>query len=384
MRAKLIILLAAGLLGCGGPPASEEPVAETASEEYFVYVGPYTREESKGIYLSRFDAATGELLDPELAAEMENPSFLAIHPNRKFLYAVSEVDAPALVSAFAIDPASGALTLLNSAEPNGSAPCDLEVDATGRMLAVANYTSGSTSTFQIGADGKLSELTMLIEHEGSSVNEKRQQGPHAHSVDFSPDNRFCIVSDLGTDKVMVYKADPAAGKLTAHEPPSAGVEPGSGPRHFAFHPSGEYAYVINELASTITAFRWNAEAGTLSPIQTISTLPDGYDQPTTTAEIMAHPSGKYVYGSNRGHDSIAVFQVDPGTGELSLVEIAKSGGETPRNFAIAPNGRYLLAAHQKSDNIVVFELDEATGKITPTGREIRVDGAVCLKFLKVG
>ncbi len=351
---------------------------EEPTEEYWAFFGVYTRDTSKGIYKSRFDAATGTLGEPELAAEIENPSFLTFHPNKKFLYAVTEADA-GTVSAFAVNRETGNLMLLNTQPTNGAAPCDLEVDATESMLVVANYTSGSTIAYQVGEDGLLSEPTSFHEHEGSGPH-ARQKSPHAHSVDFSADNRFVMVSDLGTDEVITYEADVANGKLT--QVGAASVQPGSGPRHFVFHPSDRFAYSLGEIGSNVTLMSYSD--GKLEAIgDPVSTLPADFEGENNTAEIAVDPAGKFLYASNRGHDSIAVFAIDQESGALELTANVSTQGETPRNFAIDPTGKWLLAANQNTNNVVVYSIDKSTGGLTPTGTQITVDAPVCIDFLKM-
>lgn len=354
--------------------------ARAAGDNYLVYIGTYTRESSKGIYAFRFDASTGKLAPLGLVAEIESPSFLAVHPNERFLYAVSEAEKGSVAS-YAIDRQSGKLTALNTVSAKGGGPCHVNLDKTGQMLAVANYGTGSVAAFPVGADGRLGEATAFDQHEGSSVNPRRQKGPHAHSVDFSPDNRFLMSSDLGLDQVLIYRADPQKAALTANDPPFAKVKPGSGPRHFAFHPTARFAYVINEIASTVTAFTYDAVRGALSEIQTLSTLPEGGADRNSTAEIEMHPSGKFLYGSNRGHNSIAVFAIDQQKGTLTLIQNASTQGGPPRNFALDPTGQYLFAGNQDSDTIVLFRVDAQTGKLTPTGDTVKIDAPVCIRFV---
>lgn len=263
----------------------------------------------------------------------------------------------------------------------GAGPCHLTVDSRGRNVLVANYGSGSIAVLPIGYDGRLSEASEFIQHSGSSVNPKRQQGPHAHSINLSPDNRFAIVADLGLDQVLVYRFNPAYSTLAVNDPPFTKMNPGAGPRHFAFHPSGKFAYVISELQSTVTAFAWAAGPGTLSEIQTISALPKDFSGESYCAEVQVHPSGKFLYGSNRGHDSIAVFTVDENKGTLTPVEYASTQGKWPRNFGIDPSGAFLLAANQNSDNITVFRIDAKTGQLKPTGQTLEVGAPVCVKFV---
>ncbi len=388
-RCRISIWIVSALMlslwvACG--PASEEPSAEMepAAKQYLAYFGTYTQGDSEGIYAYRFDSGSGEMTSLGLAAKLENPSFLAIHPNRRFLYAVTEdFEGGGAVSAYEINHESGKLTLLNQVPSSGNGPCHVNVDTTGKMIAVANYGAGSTASFPIKEDGSLGEAASVMQHEGSSVNEARQKGPHAHSVNFSPDNRFVVTADLGTDEVYVFRADPATGTIEPNDPPSAKVHPGGGPRHFTFHPSAKYSYAINELDSTVTAFQYDAERGAMEVIQTISTLPEGYEETSHTAEVVAHPSGKFLYGSNRGHDSIAVFSVDQATGKLASVEQVSTQGKTPRNFALDPTGAYLFAENQATDDVFQFRVDQETGRLTPTGQKLSVGAPVCLRFVEL-
>jgi len=355
----------------------------TASAESLpVYFGTYTQGENsgKGIYRSVLDLETGKLSDPVLAAEAQNPSFLEIHPNGKFLYAVSEGGGAGSVGAYAIDADAGDLKFLNQQPSGGAGPCHVSIDHTGRNLLVANYGSGSAAVIPIESDGRLAEPTGSARHEGSSVNPKRQSGPHAHSINVSPDNRFAFVADLGIDKIMIYRLDAEKGTIAANTPPYAEVKPGSGPRHFAFHPDGNYAYVINELDCTMTAFAYESASGALTEIQTITTLPSGFDGSNTCAEVRVHPGGKFLYGSNRGHDSIVVYRVDLGKGTLTFVEHETADIKTPRNFNIDPTGRFCLVANQGSDSVVVFRIDRQTGALEPTGHRIAVPKPVCIRF----
>ena len=356
--------------------------------EFQVYIGTYTGPKSKGIYLSRFDSKTGKLSEPELAAETRNPSFLAVSPDEKYLYAVAEVNdaqgkRAGAVNAYAIGK-TGKLTSLNQQISGGTGPCHVSVDATGKCLMVANYGSGSIAALPVKHDGSLGEATTVIQHTGSSVNPQRQAGPHAHFICPSPDNRFALTCDLGLDKVLVYQLDAAAAKLTTNNPPFAVVAHGAGPRHLTFHPSGKFVYVINEMALTVTTFSYDASRGALFEEQTVSTLPAGYTatQRDSCAEIAVHPNGRFVYGSNRGHDTIAAFAVDASTGKLTLIQNEPTQGKTPRHFAIDPTGRWLLAENQNSDSIVVFAIDPASGKLQPAGQSLNVPSPVCAVFVK--
>ncbi len=358
------------------------------ADEYLVYFGTYTGKKSKGIYTARLDTRSGKLGDVDLAVETASPSFLAVHPNRRYLYAANEVEQfegnkSGSVTAFAIDPRSGRLTQLDQEASGGTSPCHLVVDRTGQALLVANYSSGSLAAFAIAKDGRLAPAATRIQHTGSSVNPARQKEPHAHSINLDAANRFAVAADLGLDKLLVYRFNPEAASLVANQPPFALVRPGSGPRHFAFHPNGRNAYVINEMACTVSAFRYDRRTGELFEEQTISTLPkdDKLVPEFSTAEVQVHPGGRFLYGSNRGHDTIAVFSIDPHTGRLALVENVSSGGKVPRNFGIDPTGRFLLAANQNSDNVVVFAVDSKTGRLTPTGQVLSVGSPVCVKFV---
>ena len=364
----------------------------SAPKSLRVFVGTYTRDASQGIYAFDLDLASGALEPRGLAAELRNPSFVAIHPNRKSLYAVSEVsDAGGRptggVSAFAIDGGSGELKRLNSQPSGGAGPCHLVVDPSGKCVLVANYGGGSVASIPIKSDGSLAEPASVIQHQGKSVNPGRQEAPHAHSINVDPTKQYAVAADLGLDKLLVYKLNADAGTLRPHDPASASVEPGAGPRHFAFHPNGRFAYVINELALTVTAFTWDAKRGALETIHSVSTLPDDFEgsrEGLSTAEVQVHPSGKFLYGSNRGHDTIAIFAVDRETGRLTPVGHQSTGGKIPRNFGIDPTGKYLLAANQNSDSVVVFRIDGQSGKLSPTGHKVEVASPVCVKFLELG
>lgn len=384
-RSSLSILLAAWPLAvlCGA--CLHDAQKPSSKDEYLVYFGTYTRSASKGIYVSRFSASTGKLTPPELAAETVNASFLAIHPNGRFLYAANETGSfqgqrAGYVSAFAIDRTTGKLTLLNQVSSRGAEPAHVTVDRSGRNVLVANYGGGSVAVLPVKGDGSLAEASAFVQHTGSGFT-KRQAGPHAHCVNVSPDDRFAIVADLGLDKLLVYRFDAVKGSLEANEPPFVKLAPGAGPRMFAFQPKGRFTYVINEIASTITVFAYNAKAGALKELQTITTLPKDYTGRNSTAGIQVHPTGRFVYGSNRGHDSIAVFSVDARKATLTPVETVPTQGKTPRNIAVDPTGSFLFAANQGSNNVVLFRVDVKTGRLTPAGTVVEVGSPVCVKFL---
>ena len=365
----------------------EVSLAETKVPQYLVYIGTYTgqQSESKGIYAFRMDTGTGILTPLGLAGETVSPAFLAVHPNRHFLYTVNEVSESdgkkgGTVSAFVLDSGMGKLTLINRQPSKGGNPCHLTADKLGKTILLANY-GGTAATFPIQPDGRLSEASSVVEHQGSSTNPTRQESPHPHGIYLDLANKFAVVPDLGQDKVLVYRFDAARGTLVANNPPFVSLKPGAGPRHFAFHPQAPYAYVINELNSTITAFSYDSTRGLLTEIQTLSTLPPDFKGENTTAEIAVHPSGKFLYGSNRGHDSIAVFQIDPKQGTLTHVQYQSTLGKTPRNFGIDPSGKFLLAANQDSNNLVVFKIDPKTGHLSQTGAPVNVPKPACVVFV---
>ena len=359
-----------------------------APKEFFVYFGTYTGPKSKGIYRSRLDVVTGKLSPAEVAAECSSPAFLAVHPTGKFLYAIDESSDPATkpgrgLAAYSLDQKIGALALLNQQTAGGSGPCHLAVDHAGQSVLVANYGGGSVAAVPLQPDGRLGALGTFIQHTGSSVNATRQKGPHAHVIVVAPDNRFALTADLGLDKILVYRLDAAKGTLAANTPAFATVPPGSGPRHLAFHPGGKFVYVINEMLCTMSVFRYEAARGELTELQSISTLPPGEAvQPgTSTAEVVVHPSGKFLIGSNRGHNTIAVFAIDQKTGRLTHIENQPTLGKTPRHFAVDPTGTWLLAENQDSDNVVVFRIDQKSGRLAPTGQSLAVPSPVCAVFV---
>src|ERR1700728_2450779 len=365
--------------------------APAAHKKYFVYVGTYTAEAgstSKGIYAYRFDSDTSELTPIGVAAETTNPSFLAVHPNYRFLYAVNETgnyqgQKSGAVSAFAIDRATGKLKLLNQVASKGADPAYITVDRSGKYVLVANYTGGSVAVFPVLEDGRLGEASAFIQHTGHGADPERQEGPHAHSIDLSPDNRFAIVDDLGLDETLVYKFDSAKGSLVPDEPAFAKADPGAGPRHFALHPSGNFGYVIDEMGSTVSVFSFDAGGGVLRPLQIISTIPKNFAGQNDDAEIQVHSSGKFLYASNRGHDSIAVFAIDPRKGTLTLIEYVPTKGQSPRNFEIDPTGTLLFAANEKSDNIVMFRINPQTGRLTASDKVLDISQPVCVKFVPI-
>lgn len=352
----------------------------------FVFVGTYTKPEgstSEGIYVYRMEPSSGKLKFKTVVKGIVNPSFLDIHPRRGFLYAVNEVrsfagGAGGGVSAFSIHSSSGELTLLNDQFSYGEDPCYVSVEQTGQFALVANYTNGSVAMFPIQPDGKLGPAEEVIQHSGSSIHPERQTGPHAHCILPDPTNRFAIVADLGLDKLLIYRMDLAHGKLHKHA--EVNVRPGAGPRHLTFHPNGQYMYLINELQSTLTGYSYQADSGTFEELQTVPALPEYFTDKNLCADVHIPPNGKYLYASNRGHDSIVCFRIEENTGRLTYRDHTPTGGREPRSFAIDPSGTFLLVANQKTNNIVTFKIHTESGQLSRTGNEEEVSMPVCLKF----
>jgi len=373
-RQKLVIGLAVAALSWAA-----------SAREFFVYVGTYTGALSQGIYVSRLDSATGKLSPPELAAATPSPCYLAVSADEKFLYADNGVDnfngqKASAVSAFAIDQASGRLTLLNQKSSGGQGACYVDTDPGAKVLLAANYGDGSVKSFLLNKDGSIGADGSYIKHLGSGVNPNRQATAHAHYLHTDPSGRFALACDLGTDKVVVYAINRADGTLAEHS--FATVPAGSGARHLAFSPDGKFAHVVNEMGCTVTTFAWDAEAGKLTPVETVSALPPGEElQPGYTgAEILG--SGNFVYVTLRGHDSITVLTADPQSGRMTFLQNVPCGGKVPRGLGIDPTGRWLIAGNQKADNAVEFAIDPATGKISPTGQELKIGSPVDVKFVE--
>ena len=361
-----------------------------------VFIGTYTAPirfgtgqvlegKGKGIYAFWFDAGSGTLAPAGVTEDGANPSYVAFHPSGRFLYAVNELKtfegvASGTVSAFALHPATGALTFLNRRLTHGTDPCHVVVDAAGRHVFVANFMSGSVCVLPIDADGRLGKASDFIQHQGSGIDPARQQGPHAHAVTLDPASRFVFVPDLGLDRLMVYRFDADRGMLETHDIPWIKMRPGAGPRQLVFHPNGRFAYLVNELDSTVAALAYDAASGRFSYLHSLPTLPLGLAGPSTCADIQIAPSGRHLYASNRGHDSIACYVVNGETGHLAPLGFVPTLGRTPRSFGIDPTGRFLLAANQDSDSLVVFSIDAEQGSLHPTGTEVGVPTPVCVKF----
>lgn len=347
-----------------------------------VYIGTYTSGASEGIYVCRFATETGALSLQRVVSGIENPSFLALDPTQRRLYAVNETDNfggadTGAVSAFAIDADSGDVQFLNQQATGGGWPCHIAVDRTGTHALVANYKNGSVALLPLARDGRLEPLSDLEQHTGRGTHPQRQRQPHAHSVTLDATNRFVFVADLGTNKLMAYHLNGQQHTLTLAS--ETVLHPGAGPRHFAFHPNRPYAYVINELDSSVTAFAFDAQTGGLEALQTISTLPEGYTEANTCADIHVAPSGRFLYGSNRGHDSIVVYAIAE-DGRLTFEQHMSTGGQTPRNFALDPTGTFLLAANQNSDSIVTFRINAETGHLSSTDHRLTIPTPVCIRF----
>lgn len=353
-----------------------------ADSHHLAFVGTYTgKTGSKGIYAFDFDSSTGKLTLRGVAAETPSPSWVAIHPSGKFAYAANEDGKQSTITAFSVDAKSAKLTQLNQLPALGQDPCYLSFDKTGKYLLAANYSSGNVVVFPILADGKLGEHTANVTNAGKlGPNKQRQEGPHAHWVQVSPDNRFVFVADLGLDAIMSYKFDATKGTLTPNDPPLESLTAGAGPRHVTFTPNGKFVYVVSELNNTVTAFSYNTDKGTFHEFQIISTLPADFSGRNDDAEIAVHPNGKWLFASNRGHDTIAVFSIDPKTGNLTKVGDFPTAGKEPRHFTVDPTGKYLLAENQNSNTIVVFRIDPS-GSLTKVSEVTDIDSPVCLTFV---
>ena len=360
----------------------------TTRNDYLVYVGTYTGSGSDGIYAYHFNPANGVLNPAGLVAKTDNPSYITIDPAGCFLYAVNEMDSfqhqpTGAVSVFAIDRKSAGLTLLQQVSSLGAAPAHVSLDNSARYLMVANYNGGNAAVFPVKNDGRLGTHTTFVQDTGAGVNPDRQTGPHAHFIQATNDNRFVMIADLGIDKVLIYRFDTITGSLGSAEPGLVKMDPGSGPRQIAFHPSGRFIYVLNELTSTITSFSYNQETGTMQLAQTISTLPEDFSGTNTAARILIDAKGQFLYVSNRGDNSIGLFRINSEDGCLKPLEWFSTGGSTPRHFDIDPTGQWLFAANQDSDNIVLFRIEKSTGRLIQTSRSLAIDSPVCLSFLLV-
>ena len=348
------------------------------AEDLFVYIGTHTAGPGKGFSLAHFDTATGALTKPEFLLEAPAPAYFIIAPDGKHLYTCNSTG---FVSAYAIDRATARLTLLNQVPSGGGDPSYISLEQTGRYVFVANYDGGNVAAWKLRPDGGIGERTAFVQHTGSSVNPQRQSHAFAHSIRVDPTNRFVLVADLGVDKLFVYKFDAANGSLTPNDPPFVTVKPGSGPRHIVFHPNGRWVYLLTEMGSTVIQYDWDTKLGTLKELQTVSTLPADFKGVSMCAEITVYPNGKFLYVSNRGHDSIAVFAIDAKSGRLTPIEHVSSGGQTPRNFALDPSGRWMIVTNHGNNVAQVLRIDPATGKLTPVGSPVGMPSPFCPRFL---
>lgn len=381
LSAVSLALLVIGLAAC------QSSVPE---ESLRIYVGTWTSggggdgEEGTGIYMFNFDKMTGALSSRRRVAPATNPSYLTFTPDGKHLYSVNQTTDSASVSAFEVDKTTGAITLLNEVVAGGASPCYISTDRAGEWVLVANYASGTVALFPVRTDGSLGQAVDVVQHTGSSVDPDRQAAPHAHYIDVSPDNRFALASDLGTDQVLIYPLDTERGHLNEQGVRKVATSPGTGPRHLDFHPNGRYVYLVGELSGAVTTYHYNAKAGRMEELQTISALPEGFEGANKSADIHVHPSGNFLYVSNRGDfDSIVVYEIDPKTNTLSLVGWQEESIQWPRNFAIDPSGQFLLVANRRANRITVFRIDPDTGALTFTGRSATVPEPMCIKFLVI-
>ena len=356
------------------------------ADDPLIFISAFTAGEEGAIHAFRFDSKTGTLTPQHRTTDLQHPFFTVISPDGRFLYSIDTEkfggQENEFVAAYSIKDRTGKLERLNQQSAKGAASCYLDIDSTGKTVVLANYSTGSVAALPVQADGSLGKATSFVQHEGSSVNPKRQKGPYAHSIEISPNNRFALAADLGIDKVLIYRLDAAASKLSVNDAqPSVSVEPGSGPRHLTFHPNGKSVYLINELKNTVTFFAYEPESGKLTTQQTISTLPADFDGVTHTADVKITPNGKFLYGTNRGHDSIACYRIGE-DGKLTLIKIERSLGKGPQNLLITPDGQWVICANMPGNNVVVFRINADTGELTPTGEPITVPMASCIRWLK--
>lgn len=370
MKGILTLLTLILFAGCSAPE----------SEKEIFYLGTFSDD---GLFVLEFDRESRSFSEVERQSDPPSQGFQAIHPDGDVLYSIareglSEADEQGSVIAYQIDPETGALSQLNRQSSMGAGPAHVSVDPHGRFLYVSNYSAGNLASYPLSKDGRIGEAADVVHHEGSSINERRQQAPYVHAANPSADGRFLYVSDLGTDKIMIYAVDEETGELSPAETPWAEVNPGSGPRHFTFHPSQAYAYSVDELSSTVTAFRVDSETGVLDNIQRIGMLPESFEEDSWAADIHISPNGRFLYATNRGHDSLAIYSVDPDTGLLELIGHEPTRGGHPRNFAIDQYGEFLFMTNRDDNNLVLFEMDQETGLLNYTGVEVEIPLAVCV------
>jgi len=361
--------------------------SQAAQNEFWVYIGTNTHppSASKGIYLYRLDVAKGTVTDKGLAAELGDPGWQTLARGGKFMYTVGSADdhRESIVAAFSVDSKTGALTALNQQPTHGEGSTHVDVDPAGSCAVTANYSSGDMSVMPIHPDGKISAPTAVIKHTGSSIDPERQQHPYPHSCNFDPTGQWVLTPDLGVDKIYIYRFDPTFRSLSPADPPTVSVKPGSGPRHFSFHPNGKIGYLVTEMGGTVYVYSWDSQLGQLHQLQSISTLPADFHGYNKSAEVRIHPSGRFLYASNRGPDTLAIFAIDPDKGTLKLLGFQSVGGKGPRDFAIDPTGTFLFAANQDSDTVKVFRINSDTGMLTPLNITLNVPVPICVTFLAV-
>ncbi|MDZ7900329.1 MAG: lactonase family protein [Arcicella sp.] len=358
---------------------AQKPSKKPTNNDFYLLVGTYTSGKSEGIYTFKFNVKTGEFTPKSIAKNIKNPSFLAISPDSKYVYSAGETDKEGSVHSFEFDKKTGILTPLTTQSAHGNYPCYVAIDKTGKWVICGNYGAGNLSVFPVETDGSLGKATQTIQHEGKSINPGNQESPHVHSINIASNNVDVFVADLGMDKIVTYSLDAKTGKLSSGNPPFTKIKNGSGPRHFEFHPNGKFAYCIQEISGEVVAFEY--KKGALNTIQTISTKPADLKGDLNCADLHISPDGKFLYGSNRVHDSLVIYAVDAKTGKLTYVAHQSVLGKKPRNFVIAPSGNFVLVANQDSDNVVIFKRDIMKGTLTPTGKEIAVPNPVCLKMV---
>ncbi|MGP8156760.1 MAG: lactonase family protein [Candidatus Acidiferrales bacterium] len=357
-------------------------------KEMWVFFGTHVDQPGHGFSVARFDTRTGALTKLEFLQQSADPGFFVIARDGRHIYTANEVDTyhgqpTGFLSAYAVDPATAQMTLINEQLSAGAGPAYVSLDKTGRYLFVANYAGGTIAAFALNPDGGIGQRTAFFQHTGKSVNPARQNAPHPHSIRVDPTNHFALVPDLGLDKIFIYRFDASDGSLTPNDPPFATVAPGSGPRHLDFDPAGRFVYVMNEMAGKVTVFAWDSSHGALTEVQTISSLPEGFTGTNTSAEIRVHPSGRFLYCTNRGDNSIAVFKVNSASGRLTFIQRVPTQGKMPRNFDFDPTAHWLLVANHDSDNVVLFKINLATGKLTPQGAPVSVPMPFAVRFLPI-
>jgi len=373
------------VVGLGICLALHSVTPRVIADERLVFISAFASGDKGALHAYKLDLETGTLKLAQRTTDVQNPFYLAVSPNQKFVYSIHAKQFGGKeheqIAAYQITSAVGELKLLNRQSALGSAACYLDVDATGKSLLVANYTTGSVASLPIKEDGSLDKAASFMQHKGNSVDPARQKEPHAHCIVVSPDNRFAFAADLGLDQVLVYRLDAAKATLTPNQPPFARTPAGAGPRHLTFHPNGKHVYVINELKNSVTCFDYNSASGTLAEKQTISTLPKDFAGKSYCADLKITPDGRFLYGTNRGHDSIAAYRIGA-DGSLTLLAIEPSLGKGPQNLAITSDGKLLLCANMPGNNVAVFRIDAKTGALASVGTPVAVQSPSCIRVIR--